>query len=65
DEPTGNLDPMNTADIIRLLEKINELGSTVILTTHNKEVINGLKRRVITMEKGRVVRDEKEGKYIL
>ncbi|MBI5742647.1 MAG: ATP-binding cassette domain-containing protein, partial [Candidatus Niyogibacteria bacterium] len=46
DEPTGNLDPMNTADIIRLLEKINELGSTVILTTHNKEVINGLKRRV-------------------
>ncbi|MEK7646836.1 MAG: ATP-binding cassette domain-containing protein [Patescibacteria group bacterium] len=65
DEPTGNLDPMNTFEIIKLLEKINELGSTVILTTHNKDVINGLNRRVITLEGGRVVRDDKNGRYVL
>jgi cell division transport system ATP-binding protein len=65
DEPTGNLDPMNTAEIIRLLQKVNELGSTVILTTHNQDVINGLKRRVVTMEKGRIIRDEEEGRYML
>lgn len=65
DEPTGNLDPINTWEIINLLEKINELGTTVILATHDKEVINSLKRRVITLEKGRVVRDEKRGRYIL
>lgn len=65
DEPTGNLDPMNTFEIIKLLEKINELGSTIILTTHNKDVINGLNRRVITLENGRIVRDDKHGRYIL
>ena len=65
DEPTGNLDPINTWEIINLLEKINELGTTVILATHDKEVINSLKRRVITLEKGRVVRDEKRGRYVL
>ena len=65
DEPTGNLDPINTWEIINLLEKINELGTTVILATHDKEVINSLKRRVITMEKGRVTRDEKKGRYVL
>lgn len=65
DEPTGNLDPMNTFEIIKLLEKINELGSTVILTTHNKDVINGLNRRVVTLEGGRVVRDDKNGRYVL
>ncbi|MBI5045751.1 MAG: ATP-binding cassette domain-containing protein [Candidatus Niyogibacteria bacterium] len=65
DEPTGNLDPMNTFEIIKLLEKINDLGSTVILTTHNKDVINGLNRRVVTLEGGRVVRDDKNGRYVL
>ena len=65
DEPTGNLDPYHTADIIRLLVKINELGTTVILATHNKEVINHLGKRVITLEEGKVVRDEERGKFIL
>ncbi|MBI2036802.1 MAG: cell division ATP-binding protein FtsE [Candidatus Liptonbacteria bacterium] len=65
DEPTGNLDPANTAEIIKLLLKINELGTTVILATHDKEIINHLERRVITLDGGRVIRDEKKGKYIL
>ncbi|MBI2023886.1 cell division ATP-binding protein FtsE [Candidatus Giovannonibacteria bacterium] len=65
DEPTGNLDPINTWEIINLLEKINELGTTVILATHDKDVINSLKRRVITLENGRMVRDEKRGRYVL
>jgi len=65
DEPTGNLDPVNTADIVKLLVKINELGTVVILATHNRDIVNHLGRRVITLEKGRVVRDEKEGKYVL
>lgn len=65
DEPTGNLDPINTWEIIRLLEKINQLGTTVILATHNKEIINHLARRVISLEKGRLFRDEARGKYIL
>lgn len=65
DEPTGNLDPYNAFDIIRLLNKIYELGTTVILATHDKEVINSLKRRVITLDEGRVVRDEERGRFIL
>ena len=65
DEPTGNLDPVNTAEIIKLLLKINELGTTVILATHNKEIVNSLNRRVISVEEGRIIRDEEEGKYIL
>ncbi len=65
DEPTGNLDPVNTYDIIQILKKINDLGATVILTTHNKGVIDHLKKRVITMQDGKVLKDEREGKYIL
>jgi len=65
DEPTGNLDPVNTHEIIDLLLKINEIGTTVILATHNKGVIDNLGRRVLTMEQGKVVRDSKVGKYIL
>ena len=65
DEPTGNLDPVNTYDIVQILKKINDLGTTVILTTHNKGVIDSLRRRVITMEHGRIVRDDKTGKYVL
>ena len=64
DEPTGNLDPVNTWEIIRLLLKINELGTTVILATHDKEIIDALDRRGIELEKGRGVRDEERGKYI-
>lgn len=65
DEPTGNLDPVNTYDIVQILKKINDLGTTVILTTHNKGVIDNLGKRVITMDKGKVVRDDKSGKYII
>lgn len=65
DEPTGNLDPYCTQDIINLLKKINELGTTVILATHNKEVVNSLKKRVITLEDGRIIKDEQRGKFIL
>lgn len=65
DEPTGNLDPMNTYEIVQILKKINDLGTTIILTTHNKGVIDSLKHRVITMENGKIIRDDKEGKYNL
>lgn len=65
DEPTGNLDPVNTYEVIDILKKINELGTTVIITTHNKGVVDAMGRRVITMEKGRVVRDDPHGHYIL
>jgi cell division transport system ATP-binding protein len=65
DEPTGNLDPYHTSEIIRLLLKINELGTTIVLATHNKEIVNSLKKRVVTLEKGRVVRDEKKGRFTL
>lgn len=65
DEPTGNLDPYNTADIIRLLLNINELGTTIILSTHNKEVINNLEKRVITLDQGKIIRDEEKGRFIL
>ncbi len=65
DEPTGNLDPLNTWEIIRLLLKINEMGTTVILASHNKEIINAIKKRVVAMKDGKIVRDEKEGRYIM
>ncbi len=65
DEPTGNLDPINTNEVINLLKKINELGTTVILTTHNRSVLDKINKRVITLENGRVIRDDKEGKYML
>jgi len=65
DEPTGNLDPYHTLDIIKLLYKINQMGTTVILATHDKETINRLGKRVITLEKGKVIRDEERGRFIL
>lgn len=65
DEPTGNLDPSNTYDIVQILKKINDLGTTVILATHNKGVIDFLNKRVVAMEEGRVVRDDKVGKYFI
>lgn len=65
DEPTGNLDPIATYEVVQILKKINDLGTTVIMTTHNKGVIDELGRRVITMDEGKIVRDEAEGKYVL
>lgn len=59
DEPTGNLDPVNTYEIVQILKKINDLGTTVILTTHNTGVVAELGSRVITMENGRIIKDEK------
>jgi cell division transport system ATP-binding protein len=63
DEPTGNLDPKTAREIVDLLVKINSEGTTVILTTHNKELVNKLKRRVVTLEDGKVVSDKKVGEY--
>lgn len=65
DEPTGNLDPVNTWEIIKLLTKINELGTTIILATHSKDIVNALGKRVVSIDKGKVVRDEQNGRYIL
>lgn len=65
DEPTGNLDPIATYEVVQILKKINDLGTTVIMTTHNKGVIDALERRVITMDEGRIVRDDAEGRYVL
>ncbi len=65
DEPTGNLDPINTYEVIQILKKINDLGTTIILTTHNRGVVDALGKRVITLENGRLVRDDKDGRYII
>lgn len=65
DEPTGNLDPINAHDVVEILKKINDLGTTVLLTTHNKTVVDSIGRRVVTMDQGHIVRDDKEGKYVL
>jgi len=65
DEPTGNLDAMNTRDIVDLLLKINEFGTTVLLVTHNREVVNSLRRRVVTLDRGTIVNDQEVGKYVL
>jgi cell division transport system ATP-binding protein len=65
DEPTGNLDPYNTYEVISLLQKINNSGKTVILATHDREIINKLKKRVITLEDGKILRDETEGNFII
>lgn len=65
DEPTGNLDPINTYEVVQILKKINDLGTTVLLTTHNRNVVDSVGKRVVTMDQGRVVRDDKAGKYSL
>jgi cell division transport system ATP-binding protein len=59
DEPTGNLDALNTLEVLKILKKINEMGTTIILATHNKEVVNFLKKRVIYLEEGRIVGERK------
>lgn len=65
DEPTGNLDTINTQEIIDILKKINEFGTTIVLVTHNRDIVNHLRRRVITLHNGTVISDEQEGKYRL
>lgn len=63
DEPTGNLDPVSSVEIMQLLLKINKLGTTVVLATHDKEIVNKASRRVIVLEKGKVICDDEKGKY--
>lgn len=63
DEPTGNLDPKNSWDIMQLLEEINEAGTTVVVVTHSREIVNAMRKRVVTMHKGVIVSDEEEGEY--
>ena len=63
DEPTGNLDPTNSWEIMKLLEEANERGTTVLVVTHNQEIVNEIKKRVITMKKGVIVSDERKGGY--
>lgn len=63
DEPTGNLDPQTALEIMKLLEEINERGTTVIVVTHNKDIVNAMKKRVVAMRKGVIVSDEQEGEY--
>ena len=65
DEPTGNLDPYHTREIVKILLKINASGSTVILSTHSRETVNSLEKRVITLENGRIIRDEENGVFSL
>ena len=64
DEPTGNLDPKNTWDIMKLLEQVNEQGTTVIVVTHNREIVNAMQKRVITLKRGVIISDEEKGVYI-
>jgi len=65
DEPTGNLDPVNAHEVIQILKKINDLGTTIILTTHNRGVVEAIGKRVVTLEKGKIIRDDKTGKYTI
>ena len=64
DEPTGNLDPQNSWEIMKLLEEVNRLGTTVIVVTHNHEIVNKMKKRVIALHSGRITSDEMQGGYI-
>ena len=63
DEPTGNLDPKTSEEIMKLLEQINDRGTTVLVVTHNKEIVNAMRKRVVTMQEGSIISDEKEGEY--
>ncbi len=65
DEPTGNLDPVNTYEVVQILKKINDLGTTVLLTTHNRNVVDSVGKRVVTLDQGKVIRDDASGKYSL
>lgn len=63
DEPTGNLDPTTSWEILKILKEINKLGTTVVMATHNVDIVNSMSKRVVTIKKGKVVKDEKKGKY--
>lgn len=65
DEPAANLDPINTWEIVKLFQKINELGTTVILASHDKEIINAIDKRVVVLDKGEVISDKEKGKYLV
>ncbi len=65
DEPTGNLDPIHTWDIVKLLQKINELGATVVLASHDREIVNTIGKRVVSVDRGSVVSDQENGKYLV
>jgi cell division transport system ATP-binding protein len=65
DEPTGNVDPINAWEILRLLVKINEYGTAILLATHNKDLVDAVGRRVILLDKGKLLSDEEKGKYVL
>ena len=63
DEPTGNLDPKTSEEIMKLLEQISVRGTTVVVVTHNKDIVNSMRKRVVTMHEGSIISDEKEGEY--
>lgn len=65
DEPTGNLDSLNAQEIIDVLRKINELGTTIMLVTHNRDIVNSLRRRVVTLDRGMIISDQSVGRYVL
>jgi len=65
DEPTGSLDAYNTRDVVETLQKLNSMGTTILLATHNEKVVNLLKKRVITLDDGQIIRDQAKGKFIL
>lgn len=65
DEPTGNLDPVTAWEIVGLLRKINRVGTTVILATHNKDIVNALRTRVVVLKKGKLASDQSKGRYII
>jgi len=65
DEPTGDLDPITTRDIVELLAKINEFGTTVLLVTHNREIVNFLQKRVLTLDRGIIIGDQLSGRYVI
>jgi len=65
DEPTGNLDSIHTAEIVDIFKKINEFGTTVVMVTHNREIVNALRKRVLTIHAGEIVADHEEGKYLI
>jgi cell division transport system ATP-binding protein len=65
DEPTGNLDPINAWEIIQLLLKINANNTTILLATHNREIVDSLQKRVVTLNKGKIIRDQSKSSYVI
>ena len=63
DEPTGNLDPQNAWEIMMLLQEVNKMGTTVVVVTHNNDIVDVMQKRVVTLSEGTVVRDDKKGGY--